>query len=134
MEQENDPAIKIQITTPTSTRRLTRREYRHIPYMVRYRPSDAIRILALLREEELPEEEDDLLPRNPSITLDIPSRPYTETQEPKECPICQVQLKNNDNVITLECAHIYHTQCISEWVKYKDECPLCRSPIQVLER
>jgi hypothetical protein len=129
MEQENDPVIKVQISTPTSTRA---EPPRHIPYMVRYRPivapRDAIRILALLRDED-----DDDLPRNADVTIDAQSHPYRESQEPKDCPICQVQLRSNDQVITLDCAHIYHVQCISEWVKYKDECPLCRTSIQVLE-
>jgi hypothetical protein len=124
MEQENDPVIKVRISTPTSTRAEPRRQVRYRPIVA---PRDAIRILALLRED------DDDLPRNSDVTIDALPHLYRESQEPKDCPICQVQLRNNDQVITLDCAHIYHTQCISEWVKYKDECPLCRTSIQVLE-
>jgi len=29
----------------------------------------------------------------------------------------------------LTCKHILHTECISEWVKYKSECPICRAEI-----
>jgi hypothetical protein len=126
---DNDTSISVRIRTPTSTRA-------SIPdntavYQTFYRPRNFTLFTRFLLDDVA---DDDEIRRNPNISLDIPSSRYRETGVERECSICQVKLKTGDTVSTLECAHIYHTQCISEWVKYKQECPLCRTAIQVLER
>ena len=115
--EENDTSINVQISTPTSTRNAP-------PRMI---PTIRIlrRVFTLLEQPE----------RNPRISLEnYPSYPYREGTEPVICCICQATLKNNDQVTLLDCAHHYHSDCIGEWIKYKTECPVCRTEIQVLER
>jgi hypothetical protein len=48
------------------------------------------------------------------------------------CSICFELFNNNDNVIILNCNHVYHNNCINEWVKYKSECPICRKEIECI--
>ena len=31
----------------------------------------------------------------------------------------------------LDCSHIFHRECIGEWLKQKHNCPLCRAPVKV---
>lgn len=31
---------------------------------------------------------------------------------------------------TLNCSHIFHNECIGEWLKYKHNCPLCRAVVE----
>lgn len=43
------------------------------------------------------------------------------------CSICLDKFNDNDDIKILECDHIYHFDCIKEWLlKYKNTCPICR--------
>lgn len=46
-----------------------------------------------------------------------------------ECIICLENYKKNDEISILSCDHYYHTKCLNEWLKKKEECPLCRIEI-----
>ena len=37
---------------------------------------------------------------------------------------------NEDDKVVNNC-HIFHYECINEWVKYKPECPTCRNKIEI---
>lgn len=41
-------------------------------------------------------------------------------------PICYEEQKKK-----LDCSHIFHRECIGEWLKQKHNCPLCRAPVAV---
>ena len=40
------------------------------------------------------------------------------------CAICFSEL--NDDPVKLKCNHIFHSECIKEWVKSSATCPICR--------
>lgn len=45
----------------------------------------------------------------------------------KICSICLEDFSEEKEIIILDCKHIYHNDCIIQWI-YKDtSCPLCRS-------
>lgn len=48
-----------------------------------------------------------------------------------ECVICLDNLKENEQVILLEChiSHIFHEDCIMEWMEKSLCCPVCRNDI-----
>lgn len=46
------------------------------------------------------------------------------------CPICISNFDVGESVITLVCDHIFHEKCISEWLKVKKNCPLCRKTVK----
>ena len=46
-----------------------------------------------------------------------------------ECIICLENYKKDDKISILSCDHYYHTKCLNEWLKKKEECPLCRIEI-----
>ena len=46
-----------------------------------------------------------------------------------ECVICLENYKKEDKISILSCDHYYHTKCLNEWLKKKQECPLCRIEI-----
>ena len=37
----------------------------------------------------------------------------------------------NKNFITLQCNHKFHLNCITKWIKIKNECPLCKKNILI---
>lgn len=49
--------------------------------------------------------------------------------ENKDCPICWDKI--TDDYIILDCSHIYHTDCINQWLIKKDTCPYCRNQISI---
>jgi hypothetical protein len=44
-----------------------------------------------------------------------------------DCSICFEEL--GDDVVTTECNHLFHRQCIRNWLREHSSCPLCRSVI-----
>ena len=46
----------------------------------------------------------------------------------KSCSICLEKINNNDiKNATLECGHIFHSDCILKWIENKSNCPICRA-------
>jgi hypothetical protein len=43
------------------------------------------------------------------------------------CSICLEDFDNTKNNVYLDCQHIYHEDCIIEWINKDPSCPLCRS-------
>ena len=44
----------------------------------------------------------------------------------KECCICLQNFKIGDNFISLPCIHIFHSECIINWMELNNVCPLCK--------
>ena len=51
-------------------------------------------------------------------------------EENKSCSICILDFENEDKISITNCNHIFHTDCITEWGKYKIECPICREKLE----
>ena len=46
--------------------------------------------------------------------------------EKKNCVICLEDFKNGDKATFLPCIHLFHTDCIKNWLKTQDCCPICK--------
>lgn len=46
----------------------------------------------------------------------------------QECSIC-LDVQNKDFFIKLDCQHIFHKNCIEQWIVQKNNCPLCRANV-----
>ena len=44
----------------------------------------------------------------------------------KNCLICLEDYQNGDKTTTLPCIHLFHTYCILNWLKTKNNCPICK--------
>lgn len=49
--------------------------------------------------------------------------------EIKECIICLMQLEKGAKLIILPCFHVFHSQCIKDWLNNSIYCPLCKFKI-----
>ena len=47
----------------------------------------------------------------------------------KKCTICLELFKKNNEVVALPCAHQYHLDCVTKWLKISNLCPLCKVSI-----
>lgn len=50
----------------------------------------------------------------------------------EDCSICLDKLfdeEDNKQVISLECNHLYHKECVDPWIKENKSCPLCKRNI-----
>ena len=47
----------------------------------------------------------------------------------KNCIICMEDFKVGDEVIYLPCLHVFHKDCILEWLGSHDDCPICKFKI-----
>ena len=52
------------------------------------------------------------------------------SEDKKRCTICLEDFKNNDDTIILPCIHIFHEECIKNWMKQNDSCPICKYQIK----
>lgn len=89
------------------------------------------------RENPIPyyENEDVLIPSAPPIIypkhtfFDIQKFVFVEAVYNNDCSICLEDFKGGDNVITLQCKHIFHENCLTNWFikqnSNKIECPIC---------
>lgn len=46
------------------------------------------------------------------------------------CSICLEEIEKKDAIKVKVCGHIFHKDCISEWVEIRNNCPMCRSVIK----
>ena len=42
-----------------------------------------------------------------------------------ECIICLENMTAGEDIILIDCGHLYHANCLVEWFKKKTVCPIC---------
>ena len=49
----------------------------------------------------------------------------------ESCSICMIEFSETDGkqVAELSCEHIFHEECLQQWVLKNDSCPICRRSI-----
>lgn len=45
----------------------------------------------------------------------------------EECIVCLMEFEEDEMVKILPCGHMFHTDCIDEWLKRSTFCPLCKA-------
>ncbi|XP_020390131.1 RING finger protein 11a [Rhincodon typus] len=53
----------------------------------------------------------------------------THNKKIKECVICMMDFVYGDPIRFLPCMHIYHVDCIDEWLMRSFTCPSCMEPV-----
>ena len=61
----------------------------------------------------------------------LPSSIITEKKEGESnnCIICLSDFEIGDKVTSLPCLHVFHTDCIKNWLQSKNHCPICKYTI-----
>lgn len=51
---------------------------------------------------------------------------HCSEQERERCTVCLSDFETGDELRALNCAHLFHTECIDRWLQYNKKCPVCR--------
>ncbi|KAI9090905.1 hypothetical protein K1719_028390 [Acacia pycnantha] len=51
----------------------------------------------------------------------------------ERCNICLENVNHGEDLLAMPCEHIFHYNCLVEWLQISHICPLCRSHIPVVE-
>ena len=74
-------------------------------------------------------------PANEHDISELPSSEYhsdqagVEENEKASCSICLSNFCKGDDVSSLPCGHAYHKDCIGQWLRNVNNCPMCKQPI-----
>jgi hypothetical protein len=85
--------------------------------------------------EQLLQLEDNMGNVNKGITKKqfdkLPKVKYNKEKysENYQCIICMEEFEKNEKVKLLPCGHIFHDNCIKEWLMKQKSCPFCKSEI-----
>jgi hypothetical protein len=66
---------------------------------------------------------------NDPSPLESPDNATNNIQETLDCPICMIEFEKDDEIGILPCNHDLHFECIKNWLKLNNSCPLCRTPV-----
>ncbi|GAB6019296.1 hypothetical protein CHUAL_000891 [Chamberlinius hualienensis] len=48
----------------------------------------------------------------------------------EKCTICLSEFEDNEDVRRLPCMHLFHTECVDQWLTTNKRCPICRVDIE----
>ena len=65
------------------------------------------------------------------VDVDLPYTIYSNIEDRKDdkCAICLDIFDSDSKVCLLNCGHVFHKDCIKNWVNIKNTCPTCRVTI-----
>jgi hypothetical protein len=71
----------------------------------------------------------------PSSTSTSASAVPATPEDENPCPICYTELDPDvaRSIMVCPCDHLFHTGCLKKWMKQKNECPVCRAELPVIE-
>lgn len=56
----------------------------------------------------------------------------SEDKEDPICSICLSELSNGSTCCKVPCQHVFHKECIDNWTRRKNQCPLCLQKIPLV--
>jgi len=76
------------------------------------------------------ESERDLeLKKDENVIIEYDWLEYNKDCKYSSCTICIEDFKEEYYIVKLDCGHLFHEECITEWGLYKQECPVCKKEI-----
>eukprot|EP00602_Paraphysomonas_sp_CaronLab_P000885 CAMPEP_0185031734 /NCGR_PEP_ID=MMETSP1103-20130426/19358_1 /TAXON_ID=36769 /ORGANISM="Paraphysomonas bandaiensis, Strain Caron Lab Isolate" /LENGTH=186 /DNA_ID=CAMNT_0027567357 /DNA_START=595 /DNA_END=1155 /DNA_ORIENTATION=- len=86
-----------------------------------------IRILARMQDAQAPKgATEDAIEAIPLVTVKADTLPGGGDST---CPICLNDMAVGEKVRVMPCKHVFHSQCVDEWLRVNASCPTCRMSI-----
>ena len=69
--------------------------------------------------------------KDPNVIY-VPLYPLSKEELAKrpQCICCHMQMKVGQRTAKLECGHIFHSSCLTQYLKNKEDCPQCHANIR----
>lgn len=68
-----------------------------------------------------------------NIKTKLPKKKFRKSESSdgnsEKCIICYEDFKNNQNVYSLPCHHLFHVHCLNKEIKFRQKCPTCRNEL-----
>ncbi|GMT14743.1 hypothetical protein PFISCL1PPCAC_28724 [Pristionchus fissidentatus] len=64
-----------------------------------------------------------------SLLAQIPAMGYRAEMGEAECAICMGELDAGERVRYLPCMHLFHVECVDDWLVRSFNCPSCLEPV-----
>lgn len=61
----------------------------------------------------------------------LPTCPCRGPVDNINCCVCMSDCEAGEEIKTLPCMHRFHKGCIDQWLRQKNECPMCKRPVVV---
>ncbi|KAI9085881.1 hypothetical protein K1719_031958 [Acacia pycnantha] len=58
--------------------------------------------------------------------INLEEEEETSKDDETKCSICQEKILNREKIGFLKCGHEHHADCLKEWLREKNICPLCK--------
>ncbi|XP_054161655.1 RING finger protein 11-like [Oppia nitens] len=78
---------------------------------------------------QLTEEEQIKIAQRMGLIQHLPTGIYDGSKKNRECVICMGEFMISEPIRFLPCMHIYHTDCIDDWLMRSFTCPSCLEPV-----
>lgn len=59
-----------------------------------------------------------------------PEEGEEEEEEADKCTICLSEFEVEEDVRRLPCMHLFHVECVDQWLGQNKRCPICRVDIE----
>ncbi|KAL4474226.1 hypothetical protein ABPG72_001765 [Tetrahymena utriculariae] len=53
----------------------------------------------------------------------------SKQQDVGNCVVCLCDFEDDENVRSTYCKHVFHSECLTDWMKKNESCPYCRTPL-----
>lgn len=105
----------------------------------KYLKEEEAHVAELRRRLQTDPEVGDAGPLQPTVPEEIArlrARAFdAKTESGDVCVICQAEVEEGETVVAFPCTHchIFHEECLVEWLRKKHTCPICRHGLQHLD-
>ena len=48
-----------------------------------------------------------------------------------KCTVCQFEFNEGETLRKLTCDHLYHKNCVDEWLTQEKKCPVCKKDVKI---
>jgi len=73
-------------------------------------------------------------PASKEAIIDLVKTQLIDDDLLNSCAICQDMYTANQIQISMPCKHLFHEQCLFQWLESNNTCPVCRIEIETIDR